>query len=1524
MRLLPDVFPLRFTRLSPRLVVGAVAGSLMALALPSLGLAGALTNVSVEPADLGKGATGTVRVQFDMPSTIPSGGSINVTFPAGFTFGAVAVSNKANISAPLAVSRSGQTVVLSNSSGVSAGNGLGFTLSNVTNPTTAGATGAFTLETKRSNGNTIDSGTAPSVTIQALIASMAFANRAAGASGNVTVDLTTSVDIPASGKVRVTFPAGFNVSAAGVQASTTGLGGGSATASVSGQIITVVLGNSATVAPGSGKSFTLTGITNPGTAAPSGAFPIATLDSTDAVVEEGSAPSVAIQGTPGAPTGVTATAGDAQATVSWTAPASTGGSPIAQYRVTASPGGQTCTTTGDLSCDVTLLANGTAYTFTVEATNEDNLTSSASAPSAPVTPQAAPGPSPGQVPGQPRNVRVVAGDASGAVSWQRPSGAGANSITGYTATASPGGATCTTTGLGCTITGLTNGTAYTVTVTARNSSGEGPASAPSAAFTPAGASSATAGKKNSEDNRPRPKVTLCHATSSKTNPYVVITIDPNGVIKQGHDQHQDGRDIIPAFTYEENGQVVSYPGKNLTPEGLALLANGCQPSAATSVTAALLEASKPPPKKTRVTLCHATASATNPYVRITVAPEAVYTQGHDQHQDGRDIIPPFSYEEDGVTRQYPGKNWDSESQVIFNNGCKPLKPETGPASLSATVTFCAALGGGQYIRTTATVQEVLQRSTASGDIIPPFTYTDGGNRAFAGANWSTGTQSILNAGCVAPIPTTPTQAVEPVVTCINVNDDGSFSAVFGYRNPNAVAVSQPVGAGNAVALDAGAQGAVVGTQPTRFIAGALDVALTVSGIGEDGAVTWTIAAPGEPRSATASGASPRCTAPAPTPELSVRAECVIDQGNGTYAARFGYLSDETTNITVPQGPLNGLTQSAGGAVGQVQTATFQPGLNASAFTVTGVRSRNSVTWRVVTGATVRTATASIATTPSCFAPAPPPPGSTPTAGGPTSGGEVPPYQVPNPGPGGNVTCEQLGYSSTSGRINYSDAGFTQAFSRQGLTVSVRSGTYVTWSSTFPVGAVIVKGGPRANVYQYTPGRRGDTGLASPVNSSGNPAGLSNLTICWNPGAPGPDPDAPTTNPESTPTPPSPPGTPPGTEPPASPLVAPVLPEPIGVSVACVKKNTNGTYDAVFSYSNPNLMSVSILGGPANYVAEGPTDPESQLRGQPTSFLPGTTPGAFVVTGVPGAKTVTWTVAYYGTRQATADLNFPTSCGLATLGEPLDPTPGQRSTPTPPTDPTNPASPIPTPPSVTPPTPATAQLGVYVTCATVSGRTYRATFGYTNPNGVALPISVGPANRMVGARNFDRGQPGVFAPGANASAFTVTGIARTARPSWQVTLPSGQVITATADPAAPRCAATSRSVPPGVTTTIVTPKKVLTRTRVRSTVRVNNPGTTPLYDVEVTIPTPRNLSRPRTVTPPPGVRCVVTGSRTVCRIASLMPGVTRSIRFTSVAGTPGTRFPLSRAAGLSGPGTAVTAVDSTPLTVIARGGQPVTG
>lgn len=99
---------------------------------------------------------------------------------------------------------------------------------------------------------------------------------------------------------------------------------------------------------------------------------------------------------PGTPVG---TAGSAQVTVTWAPPANTGGNPPDGYTVTASPGGAGCSVAAPATrCTVTGLANGTPYTFTVQA-QHPNGSGPVSSVSAAITPVAVIGSSPVPVPG---------------------------------------------------------------------------------------------------------------------------------------------------------------------------------------------------------------------------------------------------------------------------------------------------------------------------------------------------------------------------------------------------------------------------------------------------------------------------------------------------------------------------------------------------------------------------------------------------------------------------------------------------------------------------------------------------------------------------------------------------------------------------------------------------------------------------------------------------------------------------------------------------------------------------------------------------------------------------------------------------------------------------------------------------------------------------------------------------------------------------------------------------------------------
>jgi fibronectin type 3 domain-containing protein len=201
---------------------------------------------------------------------------------------------------------------------------------------------------------------------------------------------------------------------------------------------------------------------------------------------------------PGPPTGLSASAGNGQVTLSWKAPVEDGGSAIAGYDVyegTSSGGESGSSVNGSLiagtSDTVTGLTNGTTYYFTAVSVNGGGLQSNPSneASATPVAPVTAPG--------APTGLSATAGDAQVTLSWKAPSSDGGEKITSYdvfegsAANFKASSPAASSSGTSVTVKGLTNGKTYYFEVAAVNGVGAGPASG-SVSATPAAAITAPA------------------------------------------------------------------------------------------------------------------------------------------------------------------------------------------------------------------------------------------------------------------------------------------------------------------------------------------------------------------------------------------------------------------------------------------------------------------------------------------------------------------------------------------------------------------------------------------------------------------------------------------------------------------------------------------------------------------------------------------------------------------------------------------------------------------------------------------------------------------------------------------------------------------------------------------------------------------------------------------------------------------------------------------------------------------------
>ena len=201
-------------------------------------------------------------------------------------------------------------------------------------------------------------------------------------------------------------------------------------------------------------------------------------------------------GAPAAPASLTATAGNREVVLVWSAPANDGGAPVTGYDYRHAAGATVPEDTPwqpaglNLGRTVTGLINGQQYAFEVRAQNRFGEGPAREATATPVGP-----------PGAPASLTATPGDKEVVLAWSAPADNGGALVTGYEYRHAAGAAVPEDTpwqvaGLNyqVTVTGLTNGQDYTFEVRARNWVGGGEARAALArpAGTPGAPASLTA------------------------------------------------------------------------------------------------------------------------------------------------------------------------------------------------------------------------------------------------------------------------------------------------------------------------------------------------------------------------------------------------------------------------------------------------------------------------------------------------------------------------------------------------------------------------------------------------------------------------------------------------------------------------------------------------------------------------------------------------------------------------------------------------------------------------------------------------------------------------------------------------------------------------------------------------------------------------------------------------------------------------------------------------------------------------
>jgi hypothetical protein len=198
------------------LVVGAF---LTWLILPLIAIA--MTATNVQPANLVKSNRTTATITFTIAATLPANGKVKIIFPVSYTVSSASGGTCSSMNGGFLTSVSGQTVTITRD-GTGTPELVGAqtcTVNNISNPSSTGSTGTYTIQITDSADTVLDQDTAvaaDTITATGTISATNFIpeNQVANTISRYTANFTTANNLSADGRIKLTFPAGFDVTGA--------------------------------------------------------------------------------------------------------------------------------------------------------------------------------------------------------------------------------------------------------------------------------------------------------------------------------------------------------------------------------------------------------------------------------------------------------------------------------------------------------------------------------------------------------------------------------------------------------------------------------------------------------------------------------------------------------------------------------------------------------------------------------------------------------------------------------------------------------------------------------------------------------------------------------------------------------------------------------------------------------------------------------------------------------------------------------------------------------------------------------------------------------------------------------------------------------------------------------------------------------------------------------------------------------------------------------------------------------------